>query len=551
MRILRLILFLVLGVQSTFAQQTPSQFQVKYVSSDVVYIGAGRSSGLAEGMRMIVKRPLAGQSAVMATVLAELKVISVASTSAACEIVSGEHQLQAGDIVMIHPDDVMAARAAGEKEEGSVYAQVLEFPDIDPLDQELREAIPKAPLPEINRMTGRISFEHDFIIDRSTNGLNSQQNGVSLRFDMTRIGQTYWSLGGYWRGRLNSRETGNSSETLRDVLQRVYQFGLRYEGPKSPYVIGIGRLLVPWASSLSTLDGGYFGRKIGRSTTLGVLGGTTPDPTSWNYDPHRQIGGVFTAFETGRFENARYTSTVGAAVSRLSWRPERQFLFSENNLIFRQYLRVQHDLEVDYQSGGRFASAKKVSLTRSFLSVRIQPVSRLSFDVSHNYFRVLPTFDPRLIGSGLVDNALFRGLSGSVRLELPYRIVPYVTLGTSSRSEDPRGSWNRMYGLLLGRLPGLGVRLDARYSNFLSTIGEGEYRAISAQKEFGEHVRMEVQAGKQRFASSLVAATRSKFVMTNTDWFIGRHFVLSFSGSRYRGGLQNYDQGLVQLGYRF
>jgi hypothetical protein len=108
-----------------------------------------------------------------------------------------------------------------------------------------------------------------------------------------------------------------------------------------------------------------------------------------------------------------------------------------------------------------------------------------------------------------------------------------------------------MYGLLLGRLPGLGVRLDARYSNFLSTIGEGEYRAISAQKEFGEHVRMEIQAGKQRFASSLVAATRSKFVMTNTDWFIGRHFVLSFSGSRYRGGLQNYDQGLAQLGYRF
>jgi hypothetical protein len=549
MRASGFIVFLLLAARWNFAQEAPAEFRVKYVSRDVVYIGGGSASGLAEGMRLVVKRPVTGESAAMAAVTSELKIFSVASTSAACEIVRGDQLLQPGDIVIVHPDDAQKARETAEARE-IAYAQVLEFTGADPLDQELREAVPKPPLAEINRPTGRIAFDHDFIVDRSLNRMNSTQNGVSLRVDLTRIGGSYWSLSGYWRTRLSSRQGPLPSETLRDVLQRVYQFGLRYGSPRSPYVAGIGRLLVPWASSLSTLDGGYLGRKYGHSTTIGLFAGTTPDPTSWNYNPGRQIGGVFAAFESGRFENVRRTSTVGFAVSRLSWRPDRQFLFSENNLTFRRDVRIQHDLEVDFQSSGRFASQKKVSLTRSFISVRLQPAARLSFDLNHNYFRVLPTFDPRLISTGLVDNALFQGISGSMRLELPYRLVPYVTLGTSRRNDDTRGSWNRTFGVL-ERVPRFNIRVDARYSNFVSTVGEGQYRAISMQKEIGESLRLELQAGNQRFASSLINATNSNFVMANTDWFTGRHFVWTFAGSRYRGGLQNYDQCLVQLGYRF
>jgi hypothetical protein len=155
------------------------------------------------------------------------------------------------------------------------------------------------------------------------------------------------------------------------------------------------------------------------------------------------------------------------------------------------------------------------------------------------------------VSSGLVENSLFQGLSGGVRLELPFQIVPYATIGTSSRSEDGRSSHSRMYGVTAGSSSGKSIRVDLRYSTFQSTVGEGEYRALSIQKEIKDLIRLEVMGGDQLFASSLVTATRSRFLSTNMDWFAGRHIVVSFAGSRYRGGLQNYDQGLIQLGYRF
>jgi hypothetical protein len=107
-----------------------------------------------------------------------------------------------------------------------------------------------------------------------------------------------------------------------------------------------------------------------------------------------------------------------------------------------------------------------------------------------------------------------------------------------------------MYGITAARVPGVRVRLDARYSTFQSAVAGGEYRSLSILKEIDDRIRIEVQGGEQR-SSGLVNPSRSRFVITTMDWFVGRHVVVGFTGSRYRGGLQNYDQGLAQLGYRF
>ena len=61
--------------------------------------------------------------------------------------------------------------------------------------------------------------------------------------------------------------------------------------------------------------------------------------------------------------------------------------------------------------------ATGVQLSQSFLTVRYTPRKRISLDVSDNYFRGVPTFDQRLIGTGLLDKYLFTGISGGVRVE--------------------------------------------------------------------------------------------------------------------------------------
>src|SRR5260370_17781686 len=82
------------------------------------------------------------------------------------------------------------------------YLQMISFSEGDPLDEEVREAVPKPPLPEINRGRGRIGLDYTFINNSGAGSSNTTQVGGVVRLDMTRLGGTYWNLNRYWRGRL-------------------------------------------------------------------------------------------------------------------------------------------------------------------------------------------------------------------------------------------------------------------------------------------------------------------------------------------------------------
>ena len=183
--------------------------------------------------------------------------------------------------------------------------------------------------------------------------------------------------------------------------------------------------------------------------------------------------------------------------------------------------------------------------------MRVQPHSRFSFDVSHNYFRNTPTFDPRLIGTGLVEKFLFEGISGGVRVELPYKFSVYSSLGRSSRSGDARPSWNQLYGVTLGRIWRTGIRADLRYSKFDSSFGRGTYQALSLNRQFGDNLRWEVQGGQQNFRSSLTQQNRARWINSNLDWMVGSHYFLGAGFTFYHGDVQVYDQIFISTGYRF
>ena len=192
-----------------------------------------------------------------------------------------------------------------------------------------------------------------------------------------------------------------------------------------------------------------------------------------------------------------------------------------------------------------------MTISRSYSTVRFQPIPLISFDFSHNYFRNMPTFDQRLVSTGLLDNLLFQGMSGGVRLSLPYGISPYFDLGKSSQTGDTRTSWNHLYGLTLARLWRTGIRADVRYSNFASSFGSGRYQSLMLSRQIGERFRLDLQAGQQDIASSLTGATRTRWINTATDWMIGRHYFIGSGFTMYRGGIESYNQLYLNLGYRF
>ena len=98
---------------------------------------------------------------------------------------------------------------------------VISFSEGDPLDEEVRDTIPRPPLPEVNQIRGRLGFDASTITERGQGGITTTEYGMVFRADFTRILGTHWNLNGYWRGELQSGSTP-SQPTMQDVLNRTY-----------------------------------------------------------------------------------------------------------------------------------------------------------------------------------------------------------------------------------------------------------------------------------------------------------------------------------------
>ena len=167
------------------------------------------------------------------------------------------------------------------------------------------KTVPRPPLPEVNQVRGRIGFDMSMIQQIGQGSIDIESYGMVFRADFTRIFGTHWNLNGYWRGNLRT-SSAPSQPTLQDTINRTYLMSLTYINPDSHWTAGIGRLYLPWASSLETIDGGYIGRQFASRTVAGLFAGSTPDPTAWNYNPQRRIGGVFFNVHGGSYESFRY-----------------------------------------------------------------------------------------------------------------------------------------------------------------------------------------------------------------------------------------------------
>ena len=327
-------------------------FKVKYVAEGVAYLDGGKAQGLAEGMKLVVEDnnlpAKQGDSVNTADprVVAELVVSAVADTSAVADIHVPRRPVKVGDLAYLSSGDAAALVQQRALSSTRQYPAVISFTEGDTLDEEAREEVPRPPLPSVNRARGRIGLDYEEIISHGTTSLTSSEVGMVFRGDITRIGGTYWNLSGYWRGRLTNTSAA-SQQTLQDLINHTYHLSMTYDNPNSTLVAGFGRLYLPWASSLDTIDGGYFGKRLSKGTTVGVFGGSTPDPTSWNYSPDRVIGGTFVNFEGGDFNTVHYSSTSGVGVSMLSWQLDRPFIFFEDSVSYGRRFAIYESAQLD------------------------------------------------------------------------------------------------------------------------------------------------------------------------------------------------------------
>ncbi|HEV2400518.1 MAG TPA: AMIN domain-containing protein [Candidatus Sulfotelmatobacter sp.] len=530
-------------------------FRVKYVAEGVAYLEGGRAQGLSEGMKLEIRDSdlpaKQGESVNTADprIVAELQVSAVAEMSAVTDIHNSKRPVKVGDLAYLSSDDAAALVQQRTMSATRQYPAVISFTEGDTLDEEARDEVPKPPLPSVNRARGRIGFDSIETFTHGSTPVTSSDVGMVFRGDITRIGGTYWNLSGYWRGEL-TKQSAITQQTLQNLINRTYHLEMTYDNPNSSLVAGFGRLYLPWAPSLDTIDGGYFGKRLSKGTVLGVFGGSTPDPSSWDYSPNRVMSGAFVNFEGGEYDGFHYSATSGAGVSMVNWQMDRPFVFFEDSISYKRTIALYESAQVDSPSGNSVAAAPGFGLGRNFFTLRVNPVHRVEADFNYNYFRDVPTFDPTLVGTSLLDKYLFQGFSAGGRVEVWNQIWVSTVLGRSSGTGDAKASLNQMYGLTFGRLPLFQLRADAHYAKFDSSFGSGSYESFSLSRQMSDRLRLEVLLGQQNFASTLTTANRARFVTGTVETTLGPHYYLQGNFTTNRGDM-SYDQLMFSIGYRF
>lgn len=543
------------GTKSVSPQPTGprTSFKVKYVAEGAAYLNGGRSSGLAEGMKLVVRDPAPDSSAgspAPGPVVAELEVVSVAETSAVTEIHVPKRDVKPGDWAYLSAEDSKMLAEERTLSPGKTLPASA-FISNPTAKQSTNNSPPQSSSSDESRMRARIGFDYSGIHSTGSTAGSSGELGLSVQADMTRILGTHWNLQGYWRDRITTNSQPDE-ETIQDYLDRTYIIQLTYDNPDSKWVAGVGRLYLPWAVSLDTIDGGYVGRRIAHGITAGVFGGSTPDPTSWHYQPNQQTAGSFINFEGGSFDAFHYTSTAGAAFDMIKWQLDRPYLFLENGISYKNYVSVYHSLIFDSPQGISTDGIKPgAGISRSYLTFHIQPERWVGFDIYHNYFRDTPTAATALIGTGLVDKLLYQGVSVGVRLEPVKTFTVYTTIGQSDKTGDTNRSLNQMYGVTWNNIGHTGIRADVHYAKFDSPFARGDYRVLSISRHIGDRMLWDTQVGSQTLLSAFTVNNKSMFVDTSFDTNLGRHSFVQSGITLARGAQLNYEQWYVSLGYRF
>ncbi len=531
-------------------------FRIKFISGNTAYIDGGSNAGLRVGMNFDLRNADAdsGDEEQKEPPIGEARIVGLARTSAILEVGTSGGELKIGDCADLLPSDADAARRnvlTGPANTLNAAARPVDDDD-DSLSPGKGLTSPPASDDETRpRAAGRIGLDYSGISSSGSTPGGSAQLGMSFQSDIRHILGTHWNLEGYWRGRIN-RHSQFQEPTIEDSLNKTYTMQLYYDNPNSKWVAGAGRLYLPWAVSLDTVDGGYFGRKFPLRNTTGVFAGSTPDLSSWHYRPNQRIAGVFTNFEGGDYDRFHYSSTTGAALSSIKWKLDRPFLFFENEVSYKGQLSAYHSLILDSPQGVSTNSIRPgAGVSRSYFTLHYRPKPVVSFDLYHNFFRDVPTAATSIVGTGLVDKLLFQGISAGTHIRPNRYFTLYTTLGASDKTGDAHRSLNEMFGATWHEVPRTGIRADFHYSKFDSNFGYGHYEVLSLSRQVTNRMFWNVQLGKQDVVSSHTLDCFSNFLDDSMDINLGRHSYLQTGYTYVKGDTMDYRQWYMSWGYRF
>ena len=490
---------------------------VKYVSASSVYLDKGSESGIQVGDKVSLIRG--------SETIAKLEVTFLASSSVSCKILSATGEIHVGDeaIIEITPQ-VHEAKSPEVTPDDSLASETHETTS-KPIESQTNSKF-------IERLKGRASVQ--VYRQFGSGDENYTEPSLYLQTEAVNIVRTGVNL--TIRFRTRQRESTDGVKTWNN---RIYEASLRRYVQDSKIAWGIGRLSFNRAPGIGYIDGGTVEYAYSSKFAFGGFLGAEPEWGGGNSQWDRIKGGGFVNYQSGDYTSKRRLSTTAAiAGSYQNGRPNREFLYLDNDLALTNNLTLYQSSEVEINRDWRKAAeGSTLKLSSFMLTGRWTLMKIVSLTFGYDDRTPFRDYESRTTPDSLFDDALRQGFRAgfSTRLPLGGRFSLDGNTGATKGQETSRASSVMYYqpNLLMSGFDG-----SARFSLFTSAYSKGWQPSVSLTRNLTPELGFTLQGGMNRysFKGSNRGDSTSKWGRVGADYSFGRRLYGSASFE-----LQNSD----------
>jgi hypothetical protein len=513
-RIVSLLLALVTlgGFAGVTLGQENEAPHVNYVSSDAVYLNAGRYAGLRIGATVEVTR--GGRT------IAVLEVTHVSSHSASCRVVEQTDEIRIGDAVTFDP-------AAASPPVATPAAGITTVPTSSGVG------------PTVNEVIGHVEFQSLWQKDLSDSDLSFLQPAVAARFRVRNVGGKGLEFRFRDRVRLYHRNMPAGPDIPENEwYHRLTEMALVYDRSGATIEWGVGRLIAPYMVGVGLVDGGYIAFRINRYLRAGAAGGLEPSPLDLNFDSSRQRVGGYLAVDLDSNREWRLTSSAALAGSYVSGTINREFVYLQNAFSMLKRFSLFQSAEIDLnRDWRREATGDDVTLTNFYFTANVEISRYAQVDFTYDSRKNVRVYETMATPDSLFDDGVFDGYGGGVSLRMPHG----VTLGGRGgiRYHVDRRT-NRYFSLFArgARLPWRGHSVWARYAYAETRSVTGHRPALAYRFPLGARLRMDATAGGYIYEQG-TRVTSSYYAEAGAYYPRGRYFASGSYRQYFDGGLDS------------
>ncbi len=514
--------------------QTKRQFEIKYISSENVYLSGGRSNGLTVGDTLVVKH---GKRFV-----ASLVVQYVSEHSASCRIIESKGKVTtdaAAILVKKHPSGRKAELKNKKRTRRRKFSRRTK--------QETREE-------KFADFSGSVSLQWYHIEDLKYSRMNFDQPTLRVNFKMRNIGGKDYNLRIRTRSRYYSRSSNYSTRLPRtDWQNRIYQVSFSYDNDEALLNYKFGRIISNKFSGVGYIDGALLQANLTQNVHFGIFAGTQPEWRSSKFQTSLQKYGGYFNFVKGDYRNFRFESTLAFAGEYHGSSISREFIYFQNNFYSRKRFSFYQSAELDINRKWRKERTNEnISLTSLYLSLNFDIsdniTTSLSYDNRKNYW----TYEIHSLADSLFDDAFRHGLRAHLNVRLGRTYYLFANVGTRKRESDAQTTYSYVAGLNGNNFLNKKLFFNLYFSGFSNYYAKGMNPSITLGRYFSGGHRLAIKYGNYRYKLTLNDTNReNQWVRVDASFELWHNFYL-FSQFEYNWGNDSRDQRiLTELGYRF